>query len=209
MRNGYMPGRAAWRRSTVSRYQTRADIDIIRSLDLRILPYVLFLIVPILGRMSDPDEHIRLLSTSTFASLIKMVPLEAGLPDPPGFSAELLGKRDEERQFLMQLLDGRRAEQYRIPIEIKADLRQYQKDGVSWLAFLAKYQLHGILCDGVCFTDAADSRYGSWQVAADHLHHWIQTSRTHTTSFNAPAVVDRLSPYPNGSLASRNLEIHL
>lgn len=48
----------------------------------------------------------------------------------------------------MQLLDGTKAEQYKIPIEIKADLRQYQKDGVSWLAFLAKYQLHGILCDG-------------------------------------------------------------
>lgn len=50
----------------------------------------------------------------------------------------------------MQLLDGSKAEQYSIPIEIKADLRQYQRDGVSWLAFLAKYQLHGILCDGKC-----------------------------------------------------------
>jgi len=48
----------------------------------------------------------------------------------------------------MQLLDGSKAEQYEIPIEIKAELRQYQRDGVSWLAFLAKYQLHGILCDG-------------------------------------------------------------
>jgi TATA-binding protein-associated factor len=60
----------------------------------------------------------------------------------------MLAKRDEERQFLMQLLDGSKAEQYVIPIPIKAELRQYQKDGVSWLAFLAKYQLHGILCDG-------------------------------------------------------------
>jgi TATA-binding protein-associated factor len=98
--------------------------------------------------MSDPDEQVRLLSTSTFAALVKMVPLEAGIPDPPGFSPELLAKRDDERKFLMQLLDGSKAEQYQVPIEIKADLRQYQKDGVSWLAFLAKYQLHGILCDG-------------------------------------------------------------
>ncbi|KAK4687502.1 TATA-binding protein-associated factor, partial [Tremellales sp. Uapishka_1] len=120
---------------------------IIKVLEIKALPYVLFLIVPILGRMSDPDESVRLLSTSTFASLVKMVPLEAGIPDPPGFSADLLAKRDEERQFLMQLLDGSKAEQYQIPIPIKADLRQYQKDGVSWLAFLAKYQLHGILCD--------------------------------------------------------------
>ncbi|ADV22686.1 Helicase, putative [Cryptococcus gattii WM276] len=120
---------------------------IIKVLDLKALPYVLFLIVPILGRMSDPDEHVRLLSTSTFASLVKMVPLEAGIPDPPGFSADLLAKRDDERKFLMQLLDGSKAEQYQIPVEVKAELRQYQKDGVSWLAFLAKYQLHGILCD--------------------------------------------------------------
>ncbi|ORY35400.1 putative helicase [Naematelia encephala] len=120
---------------------------IIKLLDIKALPYVLFLIVPILGRMSDPDESVRLLSTATFASLVKMVPLEAGIPDPPGFSPELLAKRDEERKFLMQLLDGSKAEQYQVPIEIKADLRQYQRDGVSWLAFLAKYQLHGILCD--------------------------------------------------------------
>ena len=122
--------------------------QIIRTLDIKILPYILFLIVPVLGRMSDPDEPTRLLATSTFASLIKMVPLEAGLPDPPGFSPELLAKRDEERAFLTQLLDGNKAEQYEIPIKIKADLRQYQREGVSWLAFLAKYQLHGILCDG-------------------------------------------------------------
>ncbi|ORX38663.1 hypothetical protein BD324DRAFT_645173 [Kockovaella imperatae] len=120
---------------------------IIKVLDMKVLPYILFLIVPVLGRMSDPDEPTRLLATSTFAQLIKMVPLEAGLPDPPNFSTELLAKRDEERAFLMQLLDGNKAEQYEIPISIKADLRQYQREGVSWLAFLAKYQLHGILCD--------------------------------------------------------------
>ena len=48
----------------------------------------------------------------------------------------------------MQLLDGSKVEQYNIPVPIKAELRKYQQDGVNWLAFLAKYQLHGILCDG-------------------------------------------------------------
>ena len=52
---------------------------IIKRLDLAALPYVLFLIVPILGRMSDPDEPTRLLATSTFASLVKMVPLEVSI----------------------------------------------------------------------------------------------------------------------------------
>lgn len=120
---------------------------IVDQLDLRILPYVIVLIVPILGRMSDPDEDVRLMATNTFASLIKMVPLEAGLPDPPGLPDELMTKRQDERQFLSQLLDGNKVESYTLPVPIKADLRKYQMEGVSWMAFLAKFQLHGALCD--------------------------------------------------------------
>ncbi|CBQ68835.1 related to MOT1-transcriptional accessory protein [Sporisorium reilianum SRZ2] len=119
----------------------------VQQLDLKILPYVIFLIVPVLGRMSDNDEKVRLVATNTFASLVKMVPLEAGLPDPPGFSDDLLQRRETERKFLMQLLDGSKVEPYRIPVKINAKLRKYQQDGVNWMAFLAKYQLHGILCD--------------------------------------------------------------
>ena len=70
------------------------------------------------------------------------------MPDPPGFSTELLEKRQSEREFLNQLLDGNKVEEYKIPIRITIELRKYQRDGVSWLAFLAKYQLHGLLCDG-------------------------------------------------------------
>lgn len=61
---------------TCDRVRANSQADVIKLLDIKALPYVLFLIVPVLGRMSDPDEHVRLLSTSTFASLIKMVPLE-------------------------------------------------------------------------------------------------------------------------------------
>ncbi|KAJ2931331.1 hypothetical protein H1R20_g5658, partial [Candolleomyces eurysporus] len=121
--------------------------QVVQRLDIKVLPYVIFLIVPILGRMSDSNDEIRATATNTFASLVKMVPLEAGLPDPPGFSEDLLKRRDEERQFLAQLLDGSKVEQYQIPAKINAELRKYQQDGVNWLAFLAKYQLHGILCD--------------------------------------------------------------
>lgn len=98
---------------------------------------------------------------------------QAGIPDPPGFSLGLLAKRDEERAFLKQLLDGSGAEQYQIPIPIKAELRQYQRDGVSWLAFLAKYQLHGILCDGEICPSKLEltGSYGSWQESAVYLYH--------------------------------------
>ncbi|CAG8725401.1 15646_t:CDS:2, partial [Dentiscutata heterogama] len=121
--------------------------DVVQTMDAKILPYVIFLIVPILGRMSDVDENVRLVSTNCFAMLIKLVPLEAGIPDPPGLSTELLIHRDEERKFLAQLLDSRKLDPYEIPVTIKAELRKYQQEGVNWLAFLNRYQLHGILCD--------------------------------------------------------------
>ncbi|KAM0754707.1 hypothetical protein T439DRAFT_368083, partial [Meredithblackwellia eburnea MCA 4105] len=122
-------------------------MHIVDLLDVKVLPYIIFLVVPVLGRMSDSDDDVRLVATNTFASLIKLVPLEAGLPDPPGFPEELISKRQQEREFLTQLLDGSKVEEYKIPIPIGVELRKYQRDGVSWLAFLAKYQLHGLLCD--------------------------------------------------------------
>jgi TATA-binding protein-associated factor len=112
-----------------------------------ILPYVIFLIVPVLGRMSDSDNDVRLIATTTFATLVKLVPLEAGIPDPPGLSEELLKGRDRERTFIAQLLDPHKVEPFHIPVAIKAELRSYQQEGVNWLNFLNKYHLHGILCD--------------------------------------------------------------
>ncbi|KAM7209261.1 hypothetical protein V8F20_000599 [Naviculisporaceae sp. PSN 640] len=112
-----------------------------------ILPYVIFLIVPVLGRMSDSDQEIRLIATTSFATLVKLVPLEAGIPDPPGLSEELLRGRDRERTFIQQLLDPKKVEPFKIPVAIKAELRSYQQEGVNWLHFLNKYHLHGILCD--------------------------------------------------------------
>jgi TATA-binding protein-associated factor len=112
-----------------------------------ILPYVIFLIVPVLGRMSDSDNDVRLLATTSFATLVKLVPLEAGIPDPPGLSEELLKGRDRERTFIAQLLDPHKIEPFQIPVAIKAELRSYQQEGVNWLNFLNKYHLHGILCD--------------------------------------------------------------
>ncbi|KAF7719292.1 SNF2-related protein [Penicillium ucsense] len=112
-----------------------------------ILPYVIFLVVPVLGRMSDSDNDTRLLATTSFATLVKLVPLEAGIPDPPGLSEELLKGRDRERKFMSQMLDAKKVEPFQIPVAIKAELRSYQQDGVNWLAFLNRYNLHGILCD--------------------------------------------------------------
>ncbi|KAJ2277694.1 TATA-binding protein-associated factor mot1 [Coemansia sp. RSA 371] len=119
----------------------------VQQLGARILPYVPFLMVPVLGRMSDSDEATRLVCTNCFAQLLALVPLEADIPDPVGFPADLVAQRAHERQFLAQLLDPTRLEPYRIPVHINATLRTYQQEGVDWLAFLNKYELHGVLCD--------------------------------------------------------------
>lgn len=50
--------------------------DVVQRLDIKALPYVIFMVVPVLGRMSDLDDDIRSTATNTFASLVKMVPLE-------------------------------------------------------------------------------------------------------------------------------------
>lgn len=85
-------------------------------------------------------------------------------------------RRDEERQFLTQLLDGTKLQSYEIPVKINAELRKYQQEGVNWLAFLAKYQLHGILCDGMCrvymyvLPRLMVIRYGLGEDIAIYLH---------------------------------------
>ncbi|TKX23559.1 helicase-like protein 1 [Elsinoe australis] len=120
---------------------------LIHVMEDRILPYVIFLLVPVLGRMSDSDNGVRLIATTAFATLVKLVPLEAGIPDPPGLSEELLKGRERERKFIAQMLDPKKVDAFEIPVAIKAELRSYQQEGVNWLAFLNRYHLHGILCD--------------------------------------------------------------
>ncbi|KAM4032830.1 TATA-binding protein-associated factor 172 isoform 3-T3 [Anomaloglossus baeobatrachus] len=120
---------------------------VMEQLDVGIVPYIVLLVVPVLGRMSDQTDSVRFMATQCFATLIRLMPLEAGIPDPPNMSEELIKLKARERSFLEQLLDGKKLENYTIPVPIKAELRKYQQDGVNWLAFLNKYKLHGILCD--------------------------------------------------------------
>lgn len=120
---------------------------IIERLQFDLVPYIVLLVVPVMGRMSDYDHFVRLMATSCFATLVRLMPLEGGFKDPPSLNPELLQRKRQERRFLEQLFDTKKLENYKVPIPIKAELRAYQQDGVSWLAFLNRYKLHGILCD--------------------------------------------------------------
>ncbi|XP_077293659.1 histone acetyltransferase 1 isoform X2 [Arctopsyche grandis] len=120
---------------------------IIDKLQINVVPYIVLLVVPLLGRMSDHDESVRLMSTHCFATLIQLMPLDGAIKEPTSLSDELQAQRTRDRQFLQQLFNPKSIEDYKIPIPISAELRSYQQAGVNWLAFLNKYKLHGVLCD--------------------------------------------------------------
>ncbi len=50
--------------------------DLVEGLGVDIVPYIVLLVVPVMGRMSDQDQSVRLLATQCFASLIRLMPLE-------------------------------------------------------------------------------------------------------------------------------------
>ncbi|KND04710.1 DNA-binding ATPase [Spizellomyces punctatus DAOM BR117] len=160
---------------------------IVRGMDHSILPYIIFLIIPVLGRMSDPDEEVRFVSTNVFAQLVKLVPLESGIPDPEGFSDELIRHRKEERKFIGQLIGSEKVEEFELPVPIKAELRSYQKEGISWLAFLNRYGLHGILCDDMGLGKTLQS---ICMLASDHHNRAERYKKTSTPdSAHAPSLV--------------------
>lgn len=51
-------------------------IYLIEELDHTVLPYIVLLIIPILGCMSDQEVRVRKTITNCFATLIKLIPLE-------------------------------------------------------------------------------------------------------------------------------------
>ncbi|XP_040342843.1 TATA-binding protein-associated factor 172 [Herpailurus yagouaroundi] len=148
---------------------------VMEQLDVGIVPYIVLLVVPVLGRMSDQTDSVRFMATQCFATLIRLMPLEAGIPDPPNMSEELIQLKAKERHFLEQLLDGKKLENYKIPVPINAELRKYQQDGVNWLAFLNKYKLHGILCDDMGLGKTLQS---ICILAGDHCHRAQEYARS-------------------------------
>jgi len=49
-------------------------------LDVHIVPYMTFCVVPIMGCMSDQDDSVRRIATHVFAQLVRLMPLEVRNP---------------------------------------------------------------------------------------------------------------------------------
>lgn len=117
----------------------------------RILLYVIFFIVFVLGCMSDLDNEIRLIVIIFFVMLVKLVLFEVGIFDFFGFLEELFKGCDREWIFIGQLFDLKKVEFFWIFVVIKVELWLYQQEGVNWLYFFNKYYFYGIFCDDMGF----------------------------------------------------------
>lgn len=113
----------------------------------KLVGYASLLVVPLLGRMSDPSPQVRQVVTQSFATLVPLLPLARGMGPPPLLDAAQAAKAEEDAHFLEQLLDNKRVEDYQLHVPLKVTLRRYQQEGINWLAFLVRFRLHGILCD--------------------------------------------------------------
>ncbi len=81
------------RYSLIAQGAAEALYHVSQRLGLLILPYVVLLVIPVLGRMSDHNDDVRRIISATFASLLRIMPLEQGFPDPPGLAAGLIAQK--------------------------------------------------------------------------------------------------------------------
>ncbi|XP_017054077.1 TATA-binding protein-associated factor 172 [Drosophila ficusphila] len=138
---------------------------VVSRLQIKVVPYIVLLVVPLLGAMSDPDESVRLLSTHCFANLVQLMPLDGKAEQLK--SEPLQARKTRDREFLDYLFNPKSIPNYQVPVPISVELRCYQQAGINWLWFLNKYNLHGILCDDMGLGKTLQT---ICILAGDHLH---------------------------------------
>jgi len=152
---------------------------IIENLQLDLVSKINTFIVHVLRRMSDQNDQIRLMATHCFGKLLSLVPLNLNRNENSTADAKVaesvsscgligIGKGSQNNgEFIEQLLDPKSLKDFHIPFETNIRLRSYQQEGLNWLAFLNRFNLHGILCDemglGKTFMTIC-------MVASDHFH---------------------------------------
>ncbi|XP_037710480.1 TATA-binding protein-associated factor 172 [Drosophila subpulchrella] len=138
---------------------------VVSRLQIKVVPYIVLLVVPLLGAMSDPDESVRLLSTHCFANLVQLMPLDGKAEQLK--SEPLQARKTRDREFLDYLFNPKSIPNYQVPVPISVELRCYQQAGINWLWFLNKYNLHGILCDDMGLGKTLQT---ICILAGDHMH---------------------------------------
>ena len=121
--------------------------ELVEQLGPALAPFCVLLLVPLMGRMSDPVDRTREMATKSFAALVPLLPLARGRAPPATLTAAQRQRSESDGTFLEALLDNSKVEDFVLPFECRRVLRPYQQEGVNWLAFLRRFKLHGALCD--------------------------------------------------------------
>ncbi|DBA67496.1 TPA: hypothetical protein ACH3X2_001776 [Trebouxia sp. C0005] len=121
--------------------------SLVQQLGTSLVPYLLLLVVPLMGRMSDPDPAVRQLATATFAPVVALLPLAQGMDPPAELDEQQQAAWLKDKQFLHQLMDNTKVDDFDLSVRLACKLRPYQREGIGWLAFLRRTGLHGCLAD--------------------------------------------------------------
>lgn len=117
----------------------------------RVCPYVKVLLPIVMSMMIDPIKICAEISTSIFSILVRVAPLVKESRDIPGLEIN-----EESGLVIDHLIHGKKL----LPCEIhpkianalrdgNITLRNYQREGISWLRFLQQINLNGALCDSM------------------------------------------------------------
>jgi TATA-binding protein-associated factor len=92
---------------------------LMQQLQRQLVPYTVLLVVPLLRRMSDPAAAVRKRAALCFGGLTALLPLAQGMPLPFGLDEAQRKAAEQDAEFLSQLLDNKRVEDYSLPVKLK------------------------------------------------------------------------------------------
>lgn len=93
--------------------------QLVTMLQTQLVPYTVLLVVPLLRCMSDSAVHVRTRAATCFGALIALLPLAHGCPLPDTLDAEQRATCERDGEFLSQLLDNKKVEGYKLPVQLK------------------------------------------------------------------------------------------
>ncbi|GJQ08908.1 hypothetical protein GpartN1_g699.t1 [Galdieria partita] len=135
-------------------YALKAIRKVVLKLENEMIPCVSLFLMPLVSRMTHQNSEIRIIASETFGLLLRLLPLEDNsvkLGDTEKWldEPEWQLQRENAKSFIHQLLGWKAREPYHLPVRLEGNiqLREYQRQGLEWLAFLNRYGLHGLLCD--------------------------------------------------------------
>jgi len=122
----------------------------INASDMSLMPYLPVFILPVIKSI-QASQDIYPDSTDnrvmkTLAKLLQLLPVNLATMQRQE-NTRLKAASQEGLDFLKVFADNKIVHEYDLKIKIKAKLRDYQLEGINWMARLGQYNLNCALCD--------------------------------------------------------------